>query len=77
MQIKLGKLDLHEGDAVYVEKGGEIIPKIVGVNLEERMSSAKKVDFILECPECKTELIREEGGSESLLPERKRLPNSN
>ena len=71
---QIGKLDLHEGDAVYVEKGGEIIPKIVGVNLEERMSSAKKVDFILECPECKTELIREEGEANHYCPNERGCP---
>ncbi|MCO4813414.1 MAG: NAD-dependent DNA ligase LigA [Flavobacteriales bacterium] len=71
---QIRKLDLHEGDAVYVEKGGEIIPKIVGVNLEERMSSAKKVDFILECPECKTELIREEGEANHYCPNERGCP---
>lgn len=55
-------LDLHIGDQVYVEKGGEIIPKIVGVNTEARtMMIGEKVRFITRCPECKTPLIRPEG----------------
>jgi len=65
---QIEKLDLHDGDIVYVEKGGEIIPKIVGVNLAERVSSAKKVDFIAECPVCQTELVREEGEANHYCP---------
>ena len=53
--------DLHIGDMVYVEKGGEIIPKIVGVNIEERPIVAQPVQFIRRCPECGTPLIRYEG----------------
>ena len=53
--------DLHLNDTVFVEKGGEIIPKIVGVNLEERSKNAEKVIFIENCPECNTLLEREEG----------------
>ena len=65
---QIEKLDLHDGDVVYVEKGGEIIPKIVGVNLVERNNSAKKVVYIEECPECKTELVREEGEANHYCP---------
>lgn len=54
-------LDLHEGDYVYVEKGGEIIPKIVGVDLSRRTSGAEPVKFISTCPECGTKLVRYEG----------------
>ena len=54
-------LDLHIGDMVYVEKGGEIIPKIVGVNLDERPIIAQPVAFIKRCPECGTPLVRYEG----------------
>lgn len=50
------KLDLHENDLVYVEKGGEIIPKIVGVNTQERKSDAPAIEFIKYCPECSTPL---------------------
>lgn len=52
------KLDLHEHDFVYVEKGGEIIPKIVGVNPEKRNSSNTEIKYIKNCPECGTELIK-------------------
>ena len=53
--------DLHIGDMVYVEKGGEIIPKIVGVNLDERPIIAQPVQFVKRCPECGTPLVRYEG----------------
>jgi DNA ligase (NAD+) len=53
--------DLHIGDMVYVEKGGEIIPKIVGVNIDERPIIAQPVLFIRRCPECGTPLVRYEG----------------
>ena len=53
--------DLHIGDMVYVEKGGEIIPKIVGVNIDERPIIAMPVQFIKRCPECGTPLVRYEG----------------
>ena len=53
--------DLHLGDYVYVEKGGEIIPKIVGVDLEQRPIIAQPVQFIKRCPECGTPLVRYEG----------------
>ncbi|MGX8697671.1 MAG: NAD-dependent DNA ligase LigA, partial [Prevotella sp.] len=52
--------DLHIGDMVYVEKGGEIIPKIVGVNIDERPIVAQPVQFIRRCPECGTPLVRSE-----------------
>lgn len=54
-------LDLHVGDYVYVEKGGEIIPKIVGVDLDQRPIIAQPVRFITHCPECGTKLVRYEG----------------
>ena len=53
--------DLHIGDHVYVEKGGEIIPKIVGVDIDQRPIIAQPVQFIKRCPECGTPLIRYEG----------------
>ena len=52
--------DLHIGDMVYVEKGGEIIPKIVGVNIDERPIIAQPVQFIKRCPECGTPLVKSE-----------------
>lgn len=54
------KLDLHENDFVFVEKGGEIIPKIVGVNTEKRTSESKEIKYIKYCPECGTELVKVE-----------------
>ena len=53
--------DLHLGDYVYVEKGGEIIPKIVGVDIDRRPIIAQPVQFIRHCPECGTRLVRYEG----------------
>ena len=58
---QIEKLGLHENDSVYVEKGGEIIPKIVGVNIAKRIINAQKVVFIGVCPACNERLIREEG----------------
>ncbi|MBP7850989.1 MAG: NAD-dependent DNA ligase LigA [Lentimicrobiaceae bacterium] len=53
------RLDLHEGDYVYVEKGGEIIPKITGVDMERRNEHATAVRFIRHCPECGTALVKD------------------
>ena len=52
------RFDLHIGDAVYVEKGGEIIPKIVGVDIDQRPIIAQRVEFIKRCPECGTPLVQ-------------------
>ncbi|MCB9198050.1 MAG: NAD-dependent DNA ligase LigA [Flavobacteriales bacterium] len=65
---QLEKLDLRVGDFVYVEKGGEIIPKVVGVDLEKRPASAVPVIYPTECPECGTLLIREEGEAQHYCP---------
>lgn len=62
-------LDLHVGDMVYVEKGGEIIPKIVGVDVDARsMMMGEKVQFIARCPECGTKLVRYEGEAAHYCP---------
>ncbi len=58
---EIERLDLHEGDTVFVEKGGEIIPKIIHVNLEKRKPGALKIHYLTQCPECNTPLIRKEG----------------
>lgn len=68
------KLDLHVGDFVYVEKGGEIIPKIVGVNLEKRNLLATEVQFISHCPECGTELIKLEDQAIQFCPNETHCP---
>ena len=60
--------DLHIGDYVYVEKGGEIIPKIVGVDIERRPIIAQPVRFIQKCPECGARLVRYEGESAWYCP---------
>lgn len=71
---QIEKLDLHFGDAVYVEKGGEIIPKIVGVNEEKRNATAQEVQFLHSCPECGTELIRREGEAQHYCPNEDTCP---
>lgn len=58
---QIEKLALRIGDAVYVEKGGEIIPKIVGVESENRPPQSAEISFISYCPECKSELVKEKG----------------
>lgn len=63
-QMKL--LDIHEGDMVYVEKGGEIIPKIVG--LAKHAENSKPLEFISKCPECGTTLVRKEGEAKHYCP---------
>ena len=60
--------DLHIGDYVYVEKGGEIIPKIVGVDIDRRPIIAQPVSFVTHCPECGTRLVRYEGESAWYCP---------
>lgn len=71
---QIEKLGLHLGDAVYVEKGGEIIPKIVGVNEEKRNATAEEVQFLHNCPECGTELIRREGEAQHYCPNEDTCP---
>jgi len=67
-QDQIALLDLHEGDEVFVEKGGEIIPKVVGIKLDARALGAKPVEFISHCPECQTELVRKEGEAQHYCP---------
>ncbi|HBQ83398.1 MAG: DNA ligase (NAD(+)) LigA [Bacteroidetes bacterium GWA2_40_15] len=61
-------LDLHLGDMVYVEKGGEIIPKIVGVDHSFRNEESRRIEFIKSCPECGTFLVKNEGESNHFCP---------
>ena len=74
-QDQIEKLDLFIGDEVYVEKGGEIIPKIVGVNLDSRTAEQQlKVIFISHCPDCNTELVRTEGEAQHYCPNAEECP---
>jgi DNA ligase (NAD+) len=65
-QIEL--LDLHINDTVFVEKGGEIIPKVVGVDKENRPEDAVKIKYITHCPECGSKLVRKEGEAKHYCP---------
>ena len=71
---QIAKLDLHIGDTVLVEKGGEIIPKIIGVVLEQRPEQAAPVVFPHACPECGTALIRLEGEAQHYCPNEHQCP---
>lgn len=62
------KLDVRLGDTVFVEKGGEIIPKIIGVDLSKRPADAKRTEYITHCPECGTALQRVEGEANHFCP---------
>lgn len=61
-------LDIHEGDMLYVEKGGEIIPKITGVETSQRQPDAQPVKFVTHCPACSTPLVRVEGEASWMCP---------
>lgn len=65
---QIEKLDLHLNDKVLIEKGGEIIPKIVGVNMQHREKQATPIQFIEKCPECSATLIRAEGEAQHYCP---------
>ena len=71
---QIEKLDLYIEDQVFVEKGGEIIPKVVGVNKSARPDSAIKIEYITECPECETELVRKEGEANHYCPNENGCP---
>ncbi len=71
-QINL--LDIRINDIVFVEKGGEIIPKIVGVDKLKRKTNSIKLNFITHCPECGTELVREEGEAKHFCPNENGCP---
>ena len=71
---QIEKLDLHYNDHVYIEKGGEIIPKIVDINLSFRSNNSKKVEFISHCPECHSELMQKEGEVQHFCPNEKECP---
>jgi len=66
--------DLHLGDSLFVEKGGEIIPKIVGVDLEQRAQASERIQFITHCPDCGTELQRNDGEAAWYCPNENGCP---
>ncbi len=65
---QIAQIDIRIGDTVYVEKGGEIIPKITGVELSERPADSREFEYITECPECGTPLVRYEGEAKHYCP---------
>lgn len=65
---QIEKLDIRVGDTVYVEKGGEIIPKIVGVDLSKRPKDSQPTKYITHCPDCGTELVRAAGDAKHFCP---------
>lgn len=64
----IAKMDIHVGDHLFIEKGGEIIPKVVGVDLEQRKEWSMPVQYIERCPECGTQLVRAEGEAGHYCP---------
>jgi DNA ligase (NAD+) len=65
---QIEKLDIRVGDTVFVEKGGEIIPKIIAVDVSKRLGNAKQTIYISNCPQCKTELVRLQGEAKHYCP---------
>tara|TARA_B110000285_G_scaffold35034_2_gene37508 strand:- start:913 stop:2910 length:1998 start_codon:yes stop_codon:yes gene_type:complete len=65
---QIAKLDIREQDTVYVEKGGEIIPKIIGVDFAQRPSLSVPTEYVKTCPECDTVLVRQEGDAKHYCP---------
>ena len=71
---QIEKLDVREGDTVFVEKGGEIIPKIIAVDFTKRKVDSLPTNYITHCPECQTELIRKEGEAQHFCPNESGCP---
>ena len=71
---QIEKLDIREGDIVFVEKGGEIIPKVVGVDVSKRDQLTFPHEYITQCPECGTALIRKEGEAQHYCPNEASCP---
>ena len=65
---QIAKLDIRLGDTVFVEKGGEIIPKIIAVDLTKRLENSEPTIYAINCPECNTELVRTEGDAKHYCP---------
>ncbi len=71
---EIERLELHMGDTVFVEKGGEIIPKITGIDKSKRLPDSKPIVYITVCPECNTPLVRSEGEANHYCPNDKGCP---
>jgi len=71
---QIEKLDVREGDVVFVEKGGEIIPKIIAVDFTQRDPNSAPTTYITNCPECETELVRKEGEAQHYCPNYNHCP---
>jgi len=71
---QIEKLDIREGDVVFVEKGGEIIPKIIGVDFKQRDPNSESTAYIKNCPECETPLVRNEGEALHFCPNTEGCP---
>ncbi|WP_271392739.1 NAD-dependent DNA ligase LigA [Aequorivita sinensis] len=71
---QIEKLDVRERDTVFVEKGGEIIPKIIGVDFTQRDPNSQPTQYISECPECSTPLVRTEGEAQHYCPNAEGCP---
>jgi len=71
---EIERLDLHEADFVFVEKGGEIIPKVTGVDLSQRSTESLPIEYITQCIACNTELIRKEGEASHYCPNYQSCP---
>ena len=65
---QIERLDIRVGDEVFVEKGGEIIPKIIAVDFTKRPADSEPTQYIVNCPECKTELVRSDGDAKHYCP---------
>ncbi len=65
---QIAKYDIREGDTVFVEKGGEIIPKIIGVDFSFRNPNSLPTEYLSNCPECGTQLVRQEGEAQHYCP---------
>jgi DNA ligase (NAD+) len=71
---QIERLDIRQGDTVFVEKGGEIIPKIIGVDFTQRDPNTSPTNYITECPECGTVLVRTEGEAQHYCPNAEGCP---
>ena len=71
---EIARLDIHEGDTLFIEKGGEVIPKVTGVDLTKRKPGTAPVQFPSNCPACGTQLVRVEGEAAYYCPNELECP---